>query len=65
VSGKYVGARAFRSEDERLLKGRGEFVDDIRLPAMLHAAFVRAPLAHAKITRIDASADRWRACMPC
>jgi len=58
VSGKYVGARVARSEDPRLLRGRGEFVDDIRLPGMLHAAFVRAPLAHARIAGIDASVAR-------
>jgi aerobic carbon-monoxide dehydrogenase large subunit len=53
MSGKSVGARVLRSEDERLLRGRGEFVDDIRLPGMLHAAFVRASHAHARILRID------------
>ena len=53
VSGKSVGARVLRSEDERLLRGRGEFVDDIHLPGMLHAAFVRSPHAHAKIAGLD------------
>jgi carbon-monoxide dehydrogenase large subunit len=56
VSGKSIGARVLRTEDARLLTGRGEFVDDIRLPVMLHAAFVRAPFAHARIRRIDKSA---------
>jgi aerobic carbon-monoxide dehydrogenase large subunit len=45
-----------RSEDERLITGRGQFVDDVRLPAdrpaMLHAAFVRSPYAHATITGV-------------
>ena len=45
-----------RTEDPRLLRGQGEFVDDIRLPGLLHAAFVRASLAHARIRRIDAGA---------
>jgi carbon-monoxide dehydrogenase large subunit len=53
MSGKSVGARVLRSEDPRLLRGRGEFVDDIRLPNMLHAAFVRASHAHARIRRIE------------
>ena len=56
MSGKSVGARVLRSEDPRLLRGRGEFVDDIRPPGMLHAAFVRAHHAHARVRRIDASA---------
>jgi len=56
MSGKSVGARVLRSEDSRLLRGRGEFVDDIRLPNMLQAAFVRAHHAHARLRRVDASA---------
>ena len=56
VSGKSIGARVLRTEDARLLTGKGEFVDDIRLPGMLHAAFVRATFAHARIRGIDPSA---------
>jgi carbon-monoxide dehydrogenase large subunit len=56
MSGKSVGARVLRSEDPRLLRGHGAFVDDIRFPGMLHAAFVRAHHAHARIRRIDKSA---------
>ena len=41
---------------ERLLRGRARFVDDIRLPAMLHAAFARSPHAHATIGGIDKAA---------
>ncbi len=55
MSGKSIGARVLRTEDARLLTGRGQFVDDIRLPGMLHAAFVRATHAHARIAGIDAS----------
>jgi carbon-monoxide dehydrogenase large subunit len=58
MSERMVGARVKRNEDPRLLTGRGRYVDDVHLPAMLHAAFVRSPLAHARITRIDASAAR-------
>jgi carbon-monoxide dehydrogenase large subunit len=47
-----VGARLPRKEDERLLRGRGEFVADIRLLGMLEAAFVRSPMAHARLAAI-------------
>lgn len=43
---------------QRLLAGRGCFVDDIQLPRMLHAAFVRSPYPHARILSIDAGAAR-------
>ena len=58
MSGKSIGARVLRSEDARLLTGNGEFVDDIQLPDMLHAAFVRSAHAHAKIRGIDVAAAR-------
>jgi aerobic carbon-monoxide dehydrogenase large subunit len=45
-----------RKEDARFLRGRGTFVDDVRLPGMLHGAILRSPLAHARIVSIDASA---------
>jgi carbon-monoxide dehydrogenase large subunit len=53
---RYVGARVNRVEDARLLTGRGTYVDDISLPGMLHAYFVRSPHARAAIRGIDASA---------
>src|SRR6202050_5941074 len=53
--GGYVGAPVRRREDARLLTGRGEFTDDIHLPAMVHAAFLRSPYPHARITSIDTS----------
>lgn len=46
----------YRSEDMRLLQGRACFTDDVHLDRMVHAAFVRSPIAHARVTRIDASA---------
>ena len=55
MSGKSIGARVLRTEDARLLRGQGEFVDDIALPGVLHAAFVRASFAHARIRGIDAA----------
>ena len=48
-----IGARVPRKEDDRLMRGRGQFVADIRMAGMLDVAFVRSPLAHARITRID------------
>ena len=54
--GKYIGQPTERPDTRRLLKGRGKFVDDIQLPRMLHAAFLRSPVAHAKIKSIDTSA---------
>ncbi|NBH05635.1 molybdopterin-dependent oxidoreductase [Amycolatopsis sp. SID8362] len=51
-----IGARVRRTEDLRLLTGRGQFVDDVELPRMLEAAVLRCPLPHARITRIDTGA---------
>jgi carbon-monoxide dehydrogenase large subunit len=45
-----------RLEDPRLLVGEGRYLDDIRLPDLLHAAFVRSPHAHARLSGVDASA---------
>ncbi|MGH8700509.1 MAG: xanthine dehydrogenase family protein molybdopterin-binding subunit [Burkholderiales bacterium] len=52
-SGQGVGARALRKEDDRLLRGRGQFVADLRLAGMKDVAFVRSPLAHAQIRGIN------------
>ncbi|MFC4947873.1 xanthine dehydrogenase family protein molybdopterin-binding subunit [Pseudonocardia sp. GCM10023141] len=56
--GTWVGASVRRREDPRLLAGRGRFVDDIDLPRMLHAQFVRATVAHARIVSVDLSEVR-------
>ncbi len=53
-----VGRRLPRNEDARLLTGEAVFVDDIALPGMLHAAFVRSPHAHARILDVDATRAR-------
>ena len=53
---RLVGARVERVEDQRILTGRGHYIDDLQLPGMLHAAFLRSPYAHAHITSIDAGA---------
>ena len=52
---KTFGHSTTRLEDPDLLRGKACFVGDIRLPGMLHAAFVRSPHAHAKIVSIDTS----------
>lgn len=48
--GQGVGARVLRKEDKRHLAGRGHFVADIRMPGLSEVAFLRSPLAHARIT---------------
>src|SRR5262245_25302658 len=50
------GERIKRNEDPKLLTGRALFTDDVHLPGMLHAAFVRSPYAHARINSINTSA---------
>ena len=55
---RYVGKRIARTEDNKLLKGQGAYVDDLHLPGMLHGAVLRSPHAHAKIVSIDCSAAR-------
>jgi carbon-monoxide dehydrogenase large subunit len=53
---RFVGSRVARVEDARLLTGRGTFVDDVTRPGMLHACFVRSPLARGRIRSVDTSA---------
>jgi aerobic carbon-monoxide dehydrogenase large subunit len=53
---RYAGTRVKRLEDPRLLTGRGTYVDDISLPGMLHACFVRSPFPRAAVRSIDTSA---------
>jgi carbon-monoxide dehydrogenase large subunit len=55
MSGPWVGRSLRRREDERLVRGRGEFVADIDLPEQVHAVFVRCPFAHAVIRAVDAA----------
>ena len=58
---RYFGAPITRNEDARLLSGQALFVDDVELPGMLHAAFLRSNVAHARIRSIDVAAARARA----
>ncbi len=51
-AGQGVGARLPRKEDDRLMRGRGQFVADIRLAGLQDVAFVRSPLAHARLRGI-------------
>ena len=51
-----MGDRMPRKEDGRFIRGKGNYVDDVQLPGMLHSAILRSPLAHAKINSIDVSA---------
>src|SRR6516164_5833095 len=51
----YIGRSLLRREDRRLLTGRGQFIADLELPRMLHAAFIRSPMAHARIRSVDLS----------
>jgi aerobic carbon-monoxide dehydrogenase large subunit len=51
-----IGQSIKRKEDDRFIRGKGTYVDDITLPGMLHMAILRSPMAHAKLVSIDTSA---------
>ena len=50
-----IGHRVKRKEDDRFIRGKGTYVDDVKLPGMLHMAVLRSPFAHATIRSIDTS----------
>jgi carbon-monoxide dehydrogenase large subunit len=52
----YIGKSVPRPNAAKLVEGRGQYVDDVMLPRLLHVAFVRSPHAHAKIVSVEASA---------
>jgi carbon-monoxide dehydrogenase large subunit len=52
-----VGARLLRKEDDRLMRGRGQYVADIRLAGMRDVAFVRSPVAHARVRGVTVPED--------
>src|SRR3989442_249893 len=58
MGAKYFGAAVKRREDPRFLRGEARYVDDVKLPGMLHAAFLRSPHSHARILAIHAEAAR-------
>ena len=53
-----IGARVARKEDKRFITGAGRYTDDMVVPGMKHAVFVRSPHAHAEIKKIDAKAAK-------
>jgi carbon-monoxide dehydrogenase large subunit len=55
VLSSYAGAAVRRKEDPRLITGASTYVDDVKLPNLVEAAFVRSPYAHARINGIDAT----------
>jgi carbon-monoxide dehydrogenase large subunit len=58
MGARYFGASVQRVEDPRLLTGDGRYVDDVQLPGLLHAGFVRSPHGHARVGAINAEAAR-------
>ena len=56
TTGTLIGQEVKRVEDKALITGRGQYVDDLRLPGLLHIAIVRSPYGHAKINNVDVSA---------
>jgi len=58
TQGKWVGQSVPRKEDPALLASSGQFIDDLTLPGLAHAAYLRSPHAHAKIVRLDISRVR-------
>ena len=55
---RFVGQSVTRVEDERILTGRGRYMDDIVLPGMLEGVFLRSDVGHARIASIDAERAR-------
>jgi carbon-monoxide dehydrogenase large subunit len=55
MTARFFGAPVKRNEDRKLLTGQALFIDDVELPGMLHVAFLRSPVAHARIKQIDVS----------
>ena len=54
----YVGRPLKRTEDPRLITGRGQYVEDIKLPGLAHLAFLRSPHAHARVAALRTDAAR-------
>jgi carbon-monoxide dehydrogenase large subunit len=53
---RYVGRPLKRMEDPKLIRGRGQYVEDLKLPGLAHLAFLRSPYAHARVTAIRTGA---------
>jgi aerobic carbon-monoxide dehydrogenase large subunit len=58
VAARFVGSTVHRKEDRRLLTGHGRYVGDIRVPGMLHGAFLRSDVAKARLVSVDVAAAR-------
>ena len=58
IGARAIGARVRRVEDPRILTGQGRYVDDVVLPGMLHAAFLRSYMPHGRIVSVDAAEAR-------
>ena len=54
VGGRSVGMSVKRVEDPRILSGQGNYLDDVTLPGMLHAAFLRSAVPHGRLLSVDA-----------
>ena len=65
MSDQGIGASVKRKEDDRFLRGRGQFVGDIRLAGMKDVAFVRSPLAHAKLRAVHIPHEQSRQGVRC
>ena len=57
-AGRFVGQSVKRKEDPRLVTGHGRYVDDVTVPGLLHAAFLRSDVARGRITRLDVTEAR-------
>ena len=51
-----IGDAVLRKEDRKFVTGEGRYTDDLKLPGMLHAVFVRSPFGHANVKSIDTAA---------
>ncbi len=60
--GSLVGARVKRKEDPRLIQGRATYVDDVQLPGMVYAQFVRTPYAHARLNSVNKASAETEGC---
>ena len=60
TANSFIGSAVERREDLRFLRGRGEYVDDVTRPGLLHAAILRSSVAHGRIRSIDTAAARAR-----
>lgn len=56
TAGRFIGQSIKRLEDPRLLTGHGRYVDDVTVPGMLHAAFVRSPVARGRLRQVSVAA---------